>query len=183
MNVILACDSEYGIGINNDLPPWNLKEDMLRFKKITIGNGNNVVIMGKNTYLSLKKRALPDRINIVVSETLFDELNIIRYIEYEGFFIFKNLNEAKHYADIITCKNDGKIWVIGGAQLYESCFNNYEIVSLYITFINNKFCCDTFLKKKTIDYIKNCNWINTVNKKNEKFTYQYNEYEKNSSKN
>ena len=43
MNIILACDSEYGIGINNDLPSWNLKEDMIRFKKLTIGNGNNVV--------------------------------------------------------------------------------------------------------------------------------------------
>ena len=178
MNIILACDSEYGIGINNDLPSWNLKEDMIRFKKLTIGNGNNVVIMGKNTYISLKKKALPNRINIVVSETLFNELNIFRFIVYEGFFIFKNLKEAKEYADLVTSKNDGKIWIIGGAQLYESCITDYEINSLYITFIDKQFCCDTFLKKNTIEYIKNCDWINKINKKNEIFSYEYRDYEK-----
>ena len=67
---------------------------------------------------------------------------------------------------------------------YESDLNNdnsqtdYEINSLYITFINKQFCCDTFLKKNTIEYIKNCDWINKINKKNEIFSYEYREYEK-----
>ena len=55
MNIIVACDSNYGIGINNNLPSWNLKDDLKKFKELTIGNGRNVVIMGKNTYLSFKK--------------------------------------------------------------------------------------------------------------------------------
>ena len=72
MNIILACDKNYGIGINNQLP-WNLKHDMIHFKKTTVGKKNNIVIMGKNTYLSLKN-ALSNRTNIVVSKTLFDKV-------------------------------------------------------------------------------------------------------------
>lgn len=173
MNIILACDSEYGIGINNDLPSWNLKEDMIRFKKLTIGNGNNVVIMGKNTYISLKKKALPNRINIVVSETLFNELNIFRFIVYEGFFIFKNLKEAKEYADLVTSKNDGKIWIIGGAQLYESCIKDYEIKNAYITKVNSNFNCDVFLGENTKKLISNCEWKNTINKKKDNLNYTF----------
>ena len=72
MNLILACDSNYGIGIQNKLP-WSIKDDLKHFKKITSSSNNNVVIMGKNTYLSFKK-PLPNRINIVVSESLASKI-------------------------------------------------------------------------------------------------------------
>ena len=52
MNLIVACDSNYGIGIDNRLPDWKIEGDLKRFKKLTVGHGNNVVIMGKNTFLS-----------------------------------------------------------------------------------------------------------------------------------
>ena len=146
---------------------------MIRFKKLTIGNGNNVVIMGKNTYISLKKKALPNRINIVVSETLFNELNIIKFILYEGFFIFKNLKEAKEYADSITSKNEGKIWVIGGAQLYESCIRNYEINNAYITKVHSNFNCDVFLGENTKNFITNCEWKNIINNEKDNLTYTF----------
>ena len=73
MNLIFACDKKYGIGINNKLPPWKIDGDLARFSKVTIGNGSNVVIMGKNTYLSLPNNYLKNRCNIVVSQTLFNE--------------------------------------------------------------------------------------------------------------
>ena len=33
MNVILACDEKYGIGLENKIP-WSCKEDMKHFKKL-----------------------------------------------------------------------------------------------------------------------------------------------------
>ncbi len=67
-SIILASALNGCIGINNSLP-WNLPEDLKRFKKITSAGDNNIVIMGKNTFLSLKK-PLPNRINYVISKTL-----------------------------------------------------------------------------------------------------------------
>ena len=53
-NIIVAIDEENGIGKNNTIP-WNNPTDMKNFRLLTIGNGNNAVIMGKNTYLSFGK--------------------------------------------------------------------------------------------------------------------------------
>ena len=70
MNIILACDSKYGIGKNNQLPNWNVKGDLKRFKILTTGDGNNVVIMGRKTYESLPFFPLKGRHNVVISRTL-----------------------------------------------------------------------------------------------------------------
>ena len=44
---ILACDKNGGIGNEYGLP-WPFNEDDLSFfRKTTIGNGNNVIIMGR----------------------------------------------------------------------------------------------------------------------------------------
>ena len=57
MNIIVAACKNRGIGINNTLP-WKLKKEMKYFKEVTIGKGNSAVVMGKNTWFSLK-RPLP----------------------------------------------------------------------------------------------------------------------------
>ena len=67
-NIILACDNNYGIGLDNKLP-WNFKKDMEYFKNITSSNipyQKSIVIMGRNTMESLPKKHLPNRINIVI---------------------------------------------------------------------------------------------------------------------
>ena len=64
MNLIVAIDKKRGIGLNNSIP-WYFKEDLQFFKKITL---NSIVIMGRNTWESLKK-PLPQRYNIVLSTT------------------------------------------------------------------------------------------------------------------
>uniref|UniRef100_A0AB39J8R0 dihydrofolate reductase n=1 Tax=Florenciella sp. virus SA2 TaxID=3240092 RepID=A0AB39J8R0_9VIRU len=84
INIIVCCDNKNGIGIDNNLP-WNIKSEMKIFRQKTIGNGNNCVIMGKNTYNSIpsKYRPLKDRINYVVSTTMEEE---------KGIFILENLD-------------------------------------------------------------------------------------------
>lgn len=44
------------------------KEDLKKFKKHTLGKGNNAVIMGKNTWNSIK--FLKDRDNLVLSSSI-----------------------------------------------------------------------------------------------------------------
>ena len=178
MNIILACDKNYGIGIDNNLPSWNLKEDMFRFKRLTIGKGNNIIIMGKNTYLSLNKRSLKRRFNIIVSKSLFEELNILKYIPYEGFYIFDKLEEAYNFATYLVKDNNGKIWAIGGAQLYESCVESCKIDSAYITIIDKEYNCDVYLKDKTIKFIKDRKWDKIQDKSNDFFSYRFYDYKR-----
>jgi len=46
MNLIVAYGKNRGIGFKNKLP-WDLSPDLERFKDLTVGNGNNAVIMGR----------------------------------------------------------------------------------------------------------------------------------------
>ena len=66
--IIVAMDKKNGIGLNNALP-WKFKKDMHFFREMTKGDGNNAIVMGKNTYLSINNK-LPDRDNLVLSTSL-----------------------------------------------------------------------------------------------------------------
>ena len=68
MNIIVAYCRNRGIGFQNQLP-WRLSADLKRFKELTIGDGNNAVIMGRNTWASLPSgyKPLPKRENIVLT--------------------------------------------------------------------------------------------------------------------
>jgi dihydrofolate reductase len=176
MNLIFACDENYGIGINNRLPDWKLKGDLRKFSKLTTGKGNNVVIMGKNTYISLPNNYLKNRLNLVVSETLYNEYNThqteyiiddntIMYTIHNNTIIFKNLvdaytygvnyinntrQNAKNKEDI----NLGEIWVIGGSSIYEMTVQLNLVNKIYVTHVNKNYNCDTFLGNNTIDFLK-----------------------------
>lgn len=192
MNLILACDNQYGIGVQNKLPPWNLKEDIERFKSLTLGDGKNIVIMGKNTYRSLK-RPLPNRINVVVSESLYcnntSKKNNENFISKFGFIICNSFRAALDYAQLIRFINHdhGTIWIIGGAQLYESVLDEttrsllvgdriLPLEKVYVTKINKTYNCDTFLKEKTISFIENCKWTSIETKNNKDYEYSFCEF-------
>ena len=69
-NIIVAMCNNNGIGKNNSLP-WHYKEELIHFSKMTKGNGNNAIIMGKNTWNSLPK-------NLYLKEnTIFYLLHLI----------------------------------------------------------------------------------------------------------
>ena len=141
-NIILACDDNYGIGKNNSLP-WNFKKDMEYFKGITSSNislKKTIVIMGRNTMESLPKKHLPNRINIVVSNTLDKKENVN---------ICNTFQKALDTAYKMNGKYSNFIWVIGGAQIYQEAFNHRDLNEVHYTFIEsttrNEFNCDTFI--------------------------------------
>lgn len=101
ISIIAAVDRHMAIGYENKLLFW-LPNDLKRFKALTTGN---TIIMGRKTFESLPKGALPNRRNIVLS-TRPDTL-------CPGAEIFSSLEEAlKH------CEQDEQIYIIGGASVY-----------------------------------------------------------------
>ena len=65
ISIIAAVAKNRAIGFQNKLIYW-LPNDLKRFKQLTTGH---TIIMGRNTFLSLPKGALPNRRNIVLSRS------------------------------------------------------------------------------------------------------------------
>ena len=137
MNIIVAYCNNYGIGKHNSLP-WHFKRDLRYFSKKTKGNGNNAILMGKNTWLSLPRRPLPNRDNFVLSTTLkIDNC-------------FKSINEAKEY---FNNNNYDEVWIIGGSSIYEQFINDPDVKKIYVSEIKKEYECDTFFPKFSEDYV------------------------------
>lgn len=101
INIIAAVARNRAIGRENKLIYW-LPNDLKRFKSLTTGH---TIIMGRNTYLSLPKGALPNRRNVVLSRTVS---------QLPGCDCYASLGEA-----LESCRQDEEIYIIGGASVYE----------------------------------------------------------------
>ena len=117
ISIIVAINKNRGIGLNNKLLYW-LPNDLKRFKALTTGN---TIIMGRKTFESLPKGALPNRRNIVLTRSLN---------QYEGTEVFDSLQSA-----LKACKDDENIFIIGGASLYAEALSIAD--HLCITEIND----------------------------------------------
>ena len=137
-NIIVAMCENNGIGINNKLP-WNYKEELIHFSKTTKGNGNNAIIMGKNTWESLPKKPLPNRTHYILSSSFKEKTNP----KYENCLFYNSLNDVLNDEKIKNNEFD-ECWFIGGAKLYDSIINEKFINKMVISFIPNKIECDTF---------------------------------------
>ena len=120
LKMILAMDLDGCIGKENGLP-WRLRSDMLRFKRLTLGQGNSAVLMGRTTWETIPEmyRPLVDRINIVVTRNRkysLDSADVVYSIE-------DGIEHAKS-------KNCDECWIIGGANVYEQCRDMVEEVHL-----------------------------------------------------
>jgi len=98
ISLIAAVARNRCIGKNGGLP-WNLPDDLRRFKELTLGKP---VLMGAKTWLSLPKRPLPGRRNVVLS-----------YEKLEGVESYGSVTAA-----LRALAEETEIWVIGGAQVY-----------------------------------------------------------------
>jgi len=101
---IVAVDRNGAIGKGGKLP-WHYAADMKFFKETTTGNA---VVMGHKTWLTLKK-PLPNRLNIVLSRQAEIE-------PQESVVVLRDVDS------VLAMNKDlkGDLFVIGGAQVYES---------------------------------------------------------------
>lgn len=140
LNIVVAACSNMGIGIEGGLP-WRLKQDMAFFRKITtvtktVGK-KNMVIMGKNTWLSIppKFRPLSDRINVVLSTQMQTSI--------EGAHLVKSFDKALELFDTLNNEVES-VFVIGGASVYKEAMQRPNPCRIYITRVHGDFTCDTF---------------------------------------
>ena len=133
INGIVAMDKNKGIGKNNNLP-WTLKKDLKHFQNITTGNGNNAIIIGRNTWNSIN--FLKGRDHFILSKTI--KLNY----EQDGKII-KSFADIPELLKFLEDKKYDNIWVIGGSQIYKKFLELFLINELYITLINDCYDCDT----------------------------------------
>lgn len=101
ISIIAAVDRNMAIGFENKLLFW-LPNDLKRFKALTTGN---TIIMGRKTFESLPKGALPNRRNVVLSSN--------PSADCPGAEVFPSLEAA-----LGSCKENEKVYIIGGASVY-----------------------------------------------------------------
>lgn len=105
ISIIAAVARNRAIGFNNKLLYW-LPNDLKRFKELTTGH---TIIMGRHTFESLPKGALPNRRNIVLSQ---------QQTHFEGCETFASLEDA-----IAHCEIDEEVYIIGGARVFEQAIH------------------------------------------------------------
>ena len=114
--IIVAIDRRGAIGRGGDLL-FYIKDDLRRFKALTIGN---TLVMGRRTFESLPKGALPGRRNIVVS----------RNAAYTapGIEVAPSLEAAL----ALAADGPGDTFVIGGGQIYAQALAKADVLELTV---------------------------------------------------
>ncbi|MBI4975388.1 dihydrofolate reductase [Candidatus Peregrinibacteria bacterium] len=135
--IVVAVDENDGIGKNGKLP-WSFKKEIAYFKNLTTTTNNpnnkNIVIMGRKTWesIDLKYRPLKNRINVILTKN--------KDFKAEGAKISSSIEEALSFADNQT----EKIFIIGGATLFNETINLPGLTGIYLTRIESKYDCDTY---------------------------------------
>ena len=112
ITIIAAVAKNRAIGYQNKLIYW-LPNDLKRFKALTTGH---TIIMGRNTFLSLPKGALPNRRNIVLSRS---------QKTFPGCDVYPSLEEALQH-----CTPDEDIYIIGGSSVYRQALKTADRLCL-----------------------------------------------------
>lgn len=100
--IIAAIDKNNALGFKNRLL-FYLPDDLKRFKALTTGH---TVVMGRKTFDSLPKGALPNRRNIVLSRST--------RLELPGAEVYASLEEALQH-----CADNEQVFIMGGASVYK----------------------------------------------------------------
>src|SRR5437868_3672943 len=148
LSMIFCRYIHFGISKNNSIP-WKSKLDQTYFLDVTrrklSKQSKNACIMGKTTFLDLKT-PLSDRINIVVSKTLFNQNNLNNQNNQNDIIYVNTIKESIEY-----CKNNkiNNVFIVGGKQIYEDFANKYSIDEVYENIIMADYECDNILNLKT----------------------------------
>lgn len=117
LSIIVAVACNRAIGNRNKLLYW-LPNDLKRFKRLTSGH---TIIMGRNTFESLPKGALPDRRNLVLSH---------RPLDLQGAEVFSSLDAA-----VGSCPDGEEVFIIGGASVYGQAMEMAD--RIYLTLVED----------------------------------------------
>lgn len=120
ISIIAALDERNAIGRNQQLL-CHLPCDMKRFAETT---ASHAVIMGRRTFESLPKGALPNRRNVVLTSQTAER--------FPGATVCRSLHDA-----LELCAGEEEIFVIGGATVYAEALDMAG--KLYLTRVHHVF--------------------------------------------
>ncbi|MGL5786460.1 MAG: dihydrofolate reductase [Bacteroidales bacterium] len=152
ISIIAAVADNGAIGKNNDLI-WRLPNDLKRFKQLTDGH---TIVMGRRTFESLPKGALPNRKNVVMT-SMPEAIGT-------SAFVCTSWEEM-----LDLTEKDPEVFIIGGASVYRDAL---EIANrMYLTRVHGEFDADVFFPE--IDYNEWEEVFREDRKADEKHPYDY----------
>src|SRR3989338_1478670 len=124
ISLIAAIGKNNAIGVGGKLP-WNLPDDLKRFKKLTKGH---CVIMGRKTYESIG-RLLPERKNIIITRN--------KEYKIDGAIMVSGIEDA-----LKECANDNEPFIIGGGEIFKLALPIAK--KMYLTNVEAKIPASSF---------------------------------------
>ena len=155
LSAIVVIAENSAIGKNNDLL-CHLPADLKHFKELTMGH---TIIMGRRTFESLPKGALPGRENIVVT----------RNADYQaaGAVVCHSVDEALQKVSM-----HGERFIIGGAQLYAATIDKVDM--LHLTELHASFAdADTFFPQINRDEWQEVERIDCQADERNRYSYSF----------
>ena len=132
IKAIMAVDQMWGVGKNGTLPWPANKEDLLQFKNKTTGH---IVVMGSNTWFDPCFPApLKNRVNVVATS------DSSRFQDGSTLTTNTPLETIKDLSERLPEKD---IWIIGGPNLLNQCWDLIEEV--HLTIVKGHYECDKFI--------------------------------------
>lgn len=113
ISIIVAATRDMAIGNGGDML-YHISDDLKRFKSLTMGCP---IIMGRKTFESLPKGALPGRRNIVVTRN--------REYTAPGIETAQSLDDA-----VKMCGEADNIFIIGGGEIYRQALPMAQRIEL-----------------------------------------------------
>jgi len=132
ISIIAACDKNRLIGVDGKMP-WQLSEDLKRFKKITMGHA---VVMGTGTKTSLGGMfPLPDRHNFVITSKAKFKRTVSASRDWKH-------QESINIENVINyCTTfDGtykEVFIIGGQKIFEEGLQYAD--TIYLTELDGEY--------------------------------------------
>lgn len=188
--IVAATAQNMGIGLRGTLPWTGLKKEMAYFARVTKRpptqptpssglvaddkktNYINAVVMGRKTWESIptKFRPLRERVNVVVSRTP----EKIQQGEGHGTGVFGvgsiqeglQLLQKEYNGQGPSGQCLGRVFVIGGAEIYKAALQMEETRRVLLTRIKTEFACDTFFP---VDLDRDEGWVKRGKKELDEF--------------
>lgn len=117
---------------------FNISDELKNFRKITSETTSthkkNILLMGKNTWLSLPTPILPNRVSCVITSNYLEYSKI--YMNTPDILFFGGIPQFLDYFKNNNTKYNN-IFVIGGTSMYQYFYDNGLYNYLYISQITS----------------------------------------------
>lgn len=174
LTLIVAATAKNGIGKNGGLPWPMLKKEMAYFARVTKrlpqhlqnnptsntrSSAQNIVIMGRKTWDSIPPRFRPlkDRTNLIISSQTAESLSGANHDDVlVAASIEAGLDELLSRAQQGEIKPVGRVFVIGGAGIYDAAMKMKQARHVLLTRVRTEYQCDTHFP---VDLDESEDWV------------------------